>query len=92
MLTHASDTTLATKLGISGECGLMLVGAPEGYWELQQPIPASVRLAGEPSASSSIVHLFATKLALPLGFVDVKVCAVNETWAGLKLVVRKELR
>lgn len=31
-------------------------------------------------------------LALPLGFVDVKVCAVTEIWSGLKLVVRKELR
>lgn len=31
-------------------------------------------------------------LALPLGFVDVKVCAVDETWSGLKLVVRKALR
>ena len=30
--------------------------------------------------------------ALPLGFVDVKVCAVTDTWSGLKLVVRKELR
>lgn len=30
--------------------------------------------------------------ALPLGFVDVKVCAVSEVWSGLKLVVRKELR
>lgn len=32
------------------------------------------------------------ELALPLGFVDVKVCAVSEVWSGLKLVVRKELR
>jgi hypothetical protein len=31
-------------------------------------------------------------LALPLGFVDVKVCAVDATWSGLKLVVRKALR
>jgi hypothetical protein len=31
-------------------------------------------------------------LALPLGFVDVKVCAVDERWSGLKLVVRKALR
>jgi hypothetical protein len=30
--------------------------------------------------------------ALPLGFVDVKVCAVTDVWSGLKLVVRKELR
>ena len=30
--------------------------------------------------------------ALPLGFVDVKVCAVTDVWSGLKLVVRKHLR
>ncbi len=32
------------------------------------------------------------ELALPLGFVDIKVCAVSEVWSGLKLVIRKELR
>jgi hypothetical protein len=32
------------------------------------------------------------EVALPLGYVDVKVCAVSEIWSGLKLVVRKELR
>jgi hypothetical protein len=32
------------------------------------------------------------KVALPLGWVDIKVCAVTEIWSGLKLVVRKELR
>jgi len=31
-------------------------------------------------------------VALPMGLVDIKVCAVNETWSGLKLVLRKELR
>jgi hypothetical protein len=31
-------------------------------------------------------------VALPLGFVDIKVCAVSDVWSGLKLVVRKELR
>jgi hypothetical protein len=30
--------------------------------------------------------------ALPLGLVDVKVCAVDATWSGLKLVVRKANR
>jgi hypothetical protein len=30
--------------------------------------------------------------ALPLGLVDVKVCAVDEIWSGLKLVIRKENR
>ena len=32
------------------------------------------------------------RIALPLGLVDVKVCAIDATWSGLKLVVRKELR
>ena len=31
-------------------------------------------------------------LCLPLGFVDTKVCGVDEVWSGLKLVIRKELR
>jgi hypothetical protein len=32
------------------------------------------------------------EVALPLGFVDVKVCAVDATWSGLKLMLRKDLR
>ena len=32
------------------------------------------------------------EIALPLHLVDVKVCAVDATWSGLKLVIRKELR
>jgi hypothetical protein len=32
------------------------------------------------------------EIALPLGLVDVKVCAVTDVWSGLKLVVRKSLR
>jgi hypothetical protein len=31
-------------------------------------------------------------VALPLHLVDVKVCAVDEIWSGLKLVIRKEHR
>ena len=30
--------------------------------------------------------------ALPIGLVDIKVCAVNEIWSGLKLVIRRENR
>jgi len=29
------------------------------------------------------------EVALPMGLVDIKVCAVDETWSGLKLVIRK---
>lgn len=32
------------------------------------------------------------ELALPLGLVDVKVCAIDDTWSGLKLVIRKKNR
>jgi hypothetical protein len=31
-------------------------------------------------------------VCLPLGFVDIKVCAVDETWSGLKLMIRRENR
>jgi hypothetical protein len=31
-------------------------------------------------------------VALPLGLVDIKVCAVDDTWSALKLVIRKENR
>jgi hypothetical protein len=41
---------------------------------------------------SEILEDTVRELALPLGLVDVKVCAVDETWSGLKLVWRLENR
>ena len=32
------------------------------------------------------------EICLPMGLVDTKVCAVDEIWSGLKLVIRKDLR
>jgi hypothetical protein len=32
------------------------------------------------------------EVALPTGWVDTKVCAIDATWSGLKLVLRKQLR
>ena len=32
------------------------------------------------------------EIALPLGLVDNKVCAIDETWSGLRVVWRKERR
>lgn len=32
------------------------------------------------------------EVCLPLRLVDTKVCAIDQTWSGLKLVIRKELR
>ena len=42
--------------------------------------------------ASEVTEDTVRELALPLGYVDVKVCAVDGVWSGLKLVVRKELR
>jgi hypothetical protein len=44
------------------------------------------------SVSSEVSEDTIREVALPLGLVDVKVCAVDETWSGLKLVIRKENR
>jgi hypothetical protein len=32
------------------------------------------------------------EVALPTGLVDNKVCAIDETWSGLRLVIRVALR
>lgn len=41
---------------------------------------------------TDIVEDTIREVALPMGYVDIKVCAVSEIWSGLKLVIRKELR
>ncbi len=38
--------------------------------------------------TEDVVH----EVALPTGLVDNKVCAIDDTWSGLRLVHRKELR
>ena len=47
------------------------------------------RAAGVPT---DVTENTIREVALPLGFVDIKVCAVDEIWSGLKLVIRKENR
>lgn len=47
------------------------------------------RASGVPS---EVTEDTVREVALPLGFVDVKVCAIDAVWSALKLVVRKELR
>ncbi len=42
--------------------------------------------------STNITDHVIRDIALPLGFVDVKVCAVSEVWSGLKLVIRVSKR
>jgi hypothetical protein len=42
--------------------------------------------------STDVTEDVIREVALPLGLVDVKVCAVDETWSGLKLVIRVKNR
>jgi hypothetical protein len=44
------------------------------------------------AVASEITENTVRELALPLALVDIKVCAVDDTWSGLKLVVRKQAR
>jgi hypothetical protein len=71
-----------------------LASALASYREKLQPSAAvwvswPKKLAKVPT---DITEDVVRELALPLGFVDVKVCAVDDVWSALKLVVRKELR
>jgi hypothetical protein len=49
-----------------------------------------------PKKSSGVVtdlsDIVVRNTALPLGLVDIKVCAIDETWSGLKFVIPKEQR
>ena len=134
-MTGYSGTPLAKKLGIKEGSRLLLIGAPDDYLSLLDPLPYGVLLDTQLSQATDIVQIFSAKrdelepllasyrdklkpngviwvswpkksarvptditediirdVALPMGYVDIKVCAVNEIWSGLKLVIRKELR
>ena len=92
-----SGTPLAKKLGITAGCKVLCIDAPAGYRSLLEPIPDGVTFTSRAGAGVDLAHLFVTEdvireVALPIGYVDVKVCAVSEVWSGLKVVVRMELR
>ena len=47
------------------------------------------RAAGLPTELTDHV---VREIALPTGLVDNKICAIDATWSGLRLVIRRELR
>lgn len=59
--------------------------APAGFIWVSWPKKTSKVL-------TDIIEDTIREIALPLGLVDVKVCAVDAVWSGLKLVIRKALR
>ena len=65
--------------------GLQAAIAPDGAVWAAWPKRAS-------GVQTDMTEDVVRELALPLGLVDVKVCAIDETWSGLRLVIRRELR
>jgi len=59
--------------------------APAGFLWVSWPKKAS-------KVATDINEDVIRDVALPTGLVDVKVCAVDATWSGLKLMIRKERR
>ncbi len=64
---------------------LMTKIRPDGMIWVSWPKKAS-------KVSTDITEDVIREIALPLGLVDIKVCAIDEVWSGLKLVIRKNRR
>lgn len=79
-LFTASRAKLAAALP-----ALMKAMKPDGAIWVSWPKKAS-------KVATDVTEDVIREIALPLGLVDVKVCAIDGTWSGLKLVIRKELR
>jgi hypothetical protein len=59
--------------------------APDGMIWVSWPKKSS-------GVASDLSDVVVRETALPLGLVDIKVCAVDETWSGLKFVIPRDLR
>ena len=59
--------------------------APDGMIWVSWPKKAS-------GVATDLSDVVVRDLALPLGLVDTKVCAIDETWSGLKFVIPREQR
>ena len=102
-LVGAGDLELALQAKPDAKTGLVHLFATRRR-ELEAALPklrktlrpdAAVWVSWPKKASkvpTDIVEGTIREVALPLGFVDIKVCAVDDAWSGLKLVVRKQLR
>ena len=75
-----SRKELATKLP---ECRKQI--RPDGMIWVSWPKKAS-------RVDTDLTEDVIREVAFPLQLVDIKVCAVDETWSGLKLVIRREHR
>jgi hypothetical protein len=130
-----SGTPLPKKLGIKENDWVAVLGGPDGFEDLLEPLPDGVTIRKAARGTNDVVVSFHTRrahferrldvavramdvdgglwiawpkrasgvptdmtedvvreVALPLGLVDNKVCAIDETWSGLRIVWRKERR
>ena len=101
LLGDLSSVIVLTRPGASMDV-VVLFATRRGVLERRLPAlveairPAGATWVAWPKRSSSvatdITEDVVRDVALPIGLVDTKVCAIDETWSGLKLVIRKELR
>ena len=130
-----SGTPLPKKLGIKEGHRVAVLGGPEGFEDLLEPLPDGVMIRKAARGTNDVVISFHTgrahferrldpavramdvdgglwiawpkrasgvptdmtedvvrEVARPLGLVDNKVCAIDDTWSGLRVVWRKERR
>lgn len=130
-----SGTPLARKLGIKPGFRLLIINAPDYYYNLFEELPADLTEVDEGENEVDFIHFFVTerselesrfdklksciqingmiwvswpkkaskvptdiddgvvrKNGLDHGLVDIKVCAIDDIWSGLKFVYRKEDR
>jgi hypothetical protein len=59
--------------------------APDGMIWVSWPKKSS-------GVATDLSDIVVRDTALPLGLVDIKVCAIDETWSGLKFVIPRDLR
>ncbi|HXN70287.1 MAG TPA: DUF3052 domain-containing protein [Bradyrhizobium sp.] len=59
--------------------------APDGMIWVSWPKKAS-------DVATDLTDVVVRDIALPLGLVDIKVCAIDDSWSGLKFVIPKDQR
>ena len=82
----AAHAFVTRRAALSEAVGRLLpLLAPAGFLWVSWPKKA-------PGVATDITEDVIREVALPVGLVDVKVCAVDATWSGLKLMIRRERR
>ena len=56
-----SGKPLAEKLGIKAGSEIRMMGAPDGYLKLIEPLPEGVKIAARLSKNTDLVHIFSSR-------------------------------